>query len=253
MHDLTLSALVPLWIVSRSYRPASARQRGILLAHFVALVGDVPPLQVGLPDVLAWWASTERMATNSRRAHYMAVSGFLRWCVAVGAAERNVLDAVKVPPEPRLVPKALSSQQVAAVSSVVPDGPLRVAFALGLHAGLRRSEVLGLTAADVHDGEPPLLLVRRKGGHQQLVPVDHPVLRAVLAGAGGGPLVPMAPGPFSAKWCRLFAEAGVRGSFHSLRHTWATDALAAGMSVRTVQERLGHQSLEHTARYLRPG
>jgi len=38
---------------------------------------------------------------------------------------------------------------------------------------------------------------------------------------------------------------------HVLRHTFACQALLSGMNIRTLQRRLGHSSLEITAKYLK--
>lgn len=256
MNDLTLSALVPMWVVSRSYRPDSARLRTIQMAQLVDVVGDVPPDQVTLPALLAWWQSLEGQSANSRRSAWMAARGFWRWCNAVGADTRNPVEAIKVPREPRTVPKSLTCDEVERLRAVVPEGPLTLAVELALGAGLRRSEALRLTAKDVDRSADPLLLfVVRKGGDQQLVPVTSPRLLAELGRVADvdGRLVPWTPNGLTNTMRRLFRQAEVKGSFHSLRHTFATQALEGGTSIRTIQERLGHQSLEHTARYLRPG
>ena len=46
-------------------------------------------------------------------------------------------------------------------------------------------------------------------------------------------------------------EAGIRGAtVHTLRHTFATHHIAQGTSLRTVQEVLGHASLNTTSIYV---
>jgi integrase len=254
MDELTLTQLVPLWITSRSYRPDSARLRAIQMNTLVVAVGDVPPSQVTLPALLGWWQSIERQSVNSRRSAWMAARGFWRWCNAVGVASHNPVEAIKVPREPRTVPKALTCAEVERLRAVVPEGPLTLAVELALGAGLRRSEVLGITRRDIQPGDPLLLFVVRKGGDQQLVPVTNPVLLAELDKVADvdGRLVPWSANGLTNTMRRLFRQAGVVGSFHSLRHTFATNLLDDGESIRTIQDRLGHQSLEHTARYLRP-
>ena len=254
MDELTLTQLVPLWITSRSYRPDSARLRAIQMNTLVAAVGDVPPSQVTLPALLGWWQSIERQSVNSRRSAWMAARGFWRWCTAVGVASHNPVEAIKVPREQRTVPKALTCAEVERLRAVVPEGPLTLAVELALGAGLRRSEVLGITRRDIQPGDPLLLFVVRKGGDQQLVPVTNPVLLAELDKVADvdGRLVPWSANGLTNTMRRLFRQAGVVGSFHSLRHTFATNLLDDGESIRTIQDRLGHQSLEHTARYLRP-
>jgi site-specific recombinase XerD len=54
---------------------------------------------------------------------------------------------------------------------------------------------------------------------------------------------------YARKW---MLKAGIDASFHALRHTYATNLLAAGVDIRTVQARLRHASLETSARYLAP-
>ena len=48
----------------------------------------------------------------------------------------------------------------------------------------------------------------------------------------------------------LMREAGIKGSSHSLRRTCATMMSEGGVSVRVIQETLGHSSLQTTAIYL---
>ena len=53
---------------------------------------------------------------------------------------------------------------------------------------------------------------------------------------------------------RILERAGLSGkgySLHSLRHTFATDMLNAGMRVEVLQQLLGHQEIEMTMRYAR--
>ena len=60
----------------------------------------------------------------------------------------------------------------------------------------------------------------------------------------GGPLHPER---FSRDFNKQVARAGLpRITLHSLRHTWATLALEAGVNPKVVQERLGHAGIAIT-------
>jgi site-specific recombinase XerD len=52
---------------------------------------------------------------------------------------------------------------------------------------------------------------------------------------------------------RVVAQCGIRKhvSIHSLRHSYATHLIEAGLSLRAVQELLGHAHPNTTARYVR--
>ena len=57
----------------------------------------------------------------------------------------------------------------------------------------------------------------------------------------------MKPDALSKAYKKLARAAGVpRSSFHTLRHTHVSMLLAAGVPIKTVQERLGHASIQTT-------
>jgi integrase/recombinase XerC len=129
-------------------------------------------------------------------------------------------------------------------------------------AGLRISEALGLSRADV---EGPTLRVMGKGGKTRLVPIIEPVRQAIEAylklcpftltpsqpmfrGVKGGVLSPRL---LQARMVQLRSALGLPpgATPHALRHSFATHLLGRGGDLRAIQELLGHASLSTTQIY----
>jgi integrase/recombinase XerD len=135
-------------------------------------------------------------------------------------------------------------------------------------AGCRASEVVGLTMADLHL-EAGFCKCEGKGGKQRIVPLGRPAVNALRSYLDGlrPRLVATAPDanrvfvsrggkPLSREMLWVVVKKYVRRaglhakvSPHTLRHSFATHLLAGGADLRTVQELLGHASIQTTQRY----
>ncbi len=137
-----------------------------------------------------------------------------------------------------------------------------------LGAGLRVSEVVALKPAEIDWQAGQLRVTQGKGGRDRVVPVNANTLaylqawdskraelkmngRHVFFGGirtGGHKLTTRAVHDMISK---LAERAGIekRVSPHTLRHTYATRALDAGLSIREVQELLGHSDVSTTMVY----
>jgi integrase len=134
---------------------------------------------------------------------------------------------------------------------------LAPAMLLALHTGLRQGELLALRWRDVDRSVGLLAIETTKNNEKRRVPLNG-VTRAVLdALPRFGERVlswpwgePISRTTLYAAFGRACAHAGISDfHWHDLRHTFASHLVMAGVDLRTVQELLGHKTLEMTVRY----
>lgn len=167
---------------------------------------------------------------------------------------------------PAKLPEYLELSEVESLIRCAQDGAAALLMLIQWRAGLRVSEALGLTVADLSlEGDHPTLVVRHgKGNRPRRVPV-HPELRAALWNAlrfsrprRDGRLVEASPAT-AWRWVqRAYARAVELGALppgkhiatHTFRHSAARHWLASGIPINVVSRWLGHASLQTTLIYL---
>ncbi|MER8501380.1 tyrosine recombinase XerC [Mesorhizobium sp. M0204] len=201
------------------------------------------------------------------------IRSLLRFLERRGLANAAGAAALRAPRQPKSLPKPLTASDAKHVVSV--EGQLaeepwiaaRNAAVLTLlyGSGLRISEALGLSGADLSSPGDTVLRVTGKGGKTRLVPVLPVALRAIaeyrrlcpwhldpkgllFRGARGGPLNPAIVQRDMAK-LRSALNLPETATPHALRHSFATHLLGRGGDLRTIQELLGHASLSTTQIY----
>jgi site-specific recombinase XerD len=129
---------------------------------------------------------------------------------------------------------------------------------LALNTGLRLGELYGLDWENVNLARRVLTIPRPKNDEMRHVPLNGPALAALgelqKRGDGIGPVIRNAEGGALASPRYWFEPAVKRAkirsfSWHCLRHTFASRLVMAGVDLRTVQELMGHKSIQMTVRY----
>jgi integrase/recombinase XerC len=210
-------------------------------------------------------------STIARR--FSAVRTFCKFLIRAGALERNPASGLRSPKLGRKLPHFLGGGQIDALLAA-PSG----ATTLGLRdrailevlygGGLRAAELVGLDVSDL-DLAQQIARVRGKGKRERLAPLGKHAAAAVVVwlavrkpklGAGGKPcpalflnkngsrLSTRSLGRLVEKYLK-FAGLDPKTTPHTLRHTFATHLLERGADIRSVQELLGHASINTTQIY----
>lgn len=167
----------------------------------------------------------------------------------------------------RILPVVLSQGEVRQILAAVRAPLYRVCLGTIYSCGLRISEGCALQCADV-DAQRMLVRVRGKGNKDRFVPLAQATLEALrtlwkmhrsapwLFPARLQPRAHRSQGPVC-KWSLRYAfhvarkRSGVTkpAHVHTLRHSYATHLMEAGVQLRLIQEVLGHTSPRTTAIY----
>ncbi len=174
------------------------------------------------------------------------------------------------PPKEKKLPAILSQEEVRQILGYVHQLRYRVCLSTIYACGLRISEGRSLQVADI-DSARMLVHVRKgKGARDRYVPLPQHTLEQLRrcwashcnpvwlfpAGFHCRSLMAASETHISGKsvW-RAFRDALVasgiqkRASVHTLRHSYATHLLEAGINLRLIQSYLGHRDLWTTSQY----
>ncbi|MCA8951881.1 MAG: tyrosine recombinase [Planctomycetes bacterium] len=252
---------------------AYRRDLGRLLGEHAGGDGVLPDRET-IDRHLAGLLATHAPASVARAA--AAIRGFYRFLHAEGLAAEDVTEGLLGPRLEQRLPKALSRRAVGKLLDHTPDpddllGIRDLAILHVLYAtGCRASEVTSLRLTSVL-AEHRLLRAYGKGNKERLVPIAdtaldlleryraevRPTLRArarrdpgdvLFLSRTGRPLERVRIYQLVRAACER-AGLPVACSPHSLRHSFATHLVAGGADLRSVQEMLGHASLQTTQVY----
>lgn len=189
----------------------------------------------------------------------------LRWYY--GNIENNAGLAVQIPypKEEKDLPKVLSREELKLFFDTCKNLKHRVMFQLVYSSGLRRNELLNLKVEDIitDDGKYRIRINRSKGNKDRYTVLSRrllPELREyymiyrpkVYLFNGQKKGFSMSAGAVRHAMQKIIKQSGITKdiNLHILRHCFASHALEDGMNIRTLQELLGHASVQTTMIYL---
>ncbi len=177
----------------------------------------------------------------------------------------NPMDDIDSPKTNKRLPKPITPSQAEALLNIV-DGENKVRdlaiIRIFLDCGLRVSEMSLIDLNHINEDE---LRVIGKGDKERMVYLSDNCLDTIneylkirpMGDYSNALFISRLTGRLSIEGIQLMIKtyltrigAGDK-SVHSLRHTFACTKLAQGVDIRTLQEMMGHESIETTAKYLK--
>ena len=288
---MTLEGLVEAYLnhlrVERALSPrtleAYGRDLNKLLA-FAEEAGIERAETIDLGMISGWLGRLAQQGLGARSAarHLSAVRGLMKFLLREGTIVADPTELSARPRFGRRLPRTLSEADVRQLLEAPDVSTLRglrdrAMLSVTYAAGLRVSELVGLTPGDV-DLKRGIVSAFGKGGKRRLVPLGSVTLdhvqaylnareqtRDVAAGRvatrarkpgpdmlfpspRGGPLTRQGFWKIVGRYAR---GIGLRGRVypHQLRHSFATHLLTGGADLRSVQTMLGHASVTTTEIY----
>jgi len=231
---------------------------------------DRPPDRISDEEIRSWleYLRVERkLSGSSLNVAVNAVRNFQEWvllrpreqCVRGIPKCRRIATRVEV----------YAQSEIAAILAAAGAGRDGMLLTVIYACGLRRDEARLLQVGDLDAPRGQLRVRRGKGGKPRVLPMTPALFgdmrvywKAERSGRPGHdspwlfqgvrPGEPMSKSLALHVLVRAIEAAKVRrkGGLHTLRHSFATHLLEAGVELTMVQQLLGHSSLLTTARYL---
>jgi integrase/recombinase XerD len=233
--------------------------------------GNKRPEQITEAELEAYFLrrkNVDRWSSNTMRICYCGIRFYF---VNVLARNWQLFNFLRARSESRL-PAVLSREEVRALLGCVHTAHNRAFLSTVYACGLRLQEALFLEVSDVDAGRMMIHVHRGKGAKDRFVPLPRASLEGLRthwrshrnprllfpaygrdSRSAAAASTPMAKSSVQGAFRRAKLEAGIRKrevSVHTLRHSYATHLLEAGVNLRVIQNHLGHTSLETTMVYL---
>ncbi len=222
------------------------------------------PDQASAEDVRRF--QVELLAKKPSWSQFNQVVAGLRLFFGTTLNKPGVIEMLPYGKRPKRLPTVLSVEEVSQLLEAARPGRERILLQTAYACGLRISELLHLQVTDIDSARMVINVRQGKGAKDRQVPLSPRLLSELRAWWKFHRRKPwLFPGCIERTWdkpmqttcvqrmCqKIVARAKLRKkvSMHTLRHSYATHLLEAGVDVVTLQKLLGHNSVATTARYL---
>ncbi len=215
-----------------------------------------------------------RWASNSFITYHKSLVVFFRWCVEEKILTANPTDDIEMPKVEKKLPPKLTKQDALRLMEIAYNYPYQypflryrnhAIFAMYIHAGLRKNELLHLKMMDVDLTNLSIFVRLGKGSKDRIVPMSSTLAGILRRYVQERMRLHKTCPEFFASLNRnmgftdtgmkrlvelMRKESGIPFSVHKLRHTFATLMLEGGCDIFSLSKMLGHSDIKTTTIYL---
>lgn len=267
MKDYYEKSMRALQLAGMSNRTQQSYTRSVrMLVDFY----NKTPDQINEQELQDYFLHRKNVDNWSATTMRICYSGIKFFFINVLKRDWHTFNIIHAKQERRL-PTVLSVSQVWNILNSIKTPQNRAYLTTVYTCGLRLQEALFLQVSDIDSDRMRIHVHRGKGAKDRYVPLPKSTLKVLRdywkchrnpvwifprLGRSGkqGPTAekPMAKVSVQSALRRVLAQLKIkkRVSVHTLRHSYATHLLEAGVNIRRIQQYLGHSSLNSTMVYL---
>ncbi len=231
--------------------------------------GDVPLNELNPITLETFFAASFKRAQFETARNYRTLKAAFNHAMERNYISNNPLTKIKLPKLPKAIPSFITEIELSQIIKETKNTTLKDIFLCGFNTGMRLSEMLNLTWNAVKLSERIITVSNTesfttKNKRERVIPINDTLFAMlerrkpkVLSIDGNNlvfgktQIIPFSVNYVSRKFKEAARKAGLsdRLHTHSLRHSFASVLLQRWASIKTVQELLGHGSLNTTMIY----
>ena len=271
---MTLQTAIDDFLIEQQIRgntPKTVRYYGLCLSLFARYAKAETELFALSPATLRgfYLALSERQLSSvTIQTYFRAVRAFLTWCYQEQLTPVNLPERFRLPKAKTKTVDVLTDDEISRLLGCIGSKSLLqlrnlCICSLMLDCGLRLHEVVTLTVEHVRVSDG-YLIADGKGNKERIVPIGYQTRRLLLRYLSRRPAYAKTPFVFLRSDWEPISDDTLRMLFrrlktksdiprlraHLLRHTFATRYLENGGDLYSLQQILGHTSLEMVRRYV---
>jgi site-specific recombinase XerD len=252
-------------------RPNTIRSNGtaiILFLSFLKATGR-KHLETIIRDDVSAFVEHEQdrgLTANTVSTRLQALYAFFHFLIDHDVIHPDVLKRKMRIKVPDALPRAIDPEDIKQLLSVINKPRDRALILALLRTGMRIGELLNTKLRDVNLQDKCIEIFEAQknrvgrvvylsddacGALKRWLKLKNPQTQYLFYGYGGRPLSYVAARHIFNQYLDKAGLSHKGYTLHSLRHTYATELLNAGMHLECLQPLLGHHSIEMTRRYAR--